>query len=82
MDRDAAGVQYRRMRFFLPLLSLLALAACSGGPAALGITGPAPQIRPTNDEGARGGFQGEDVGQTVDPNYNPGTADTRFWRYN
>lgn len=74
--------QYRAMHRLPILVCLLAMTACSGDPAAFGITGPSPQIRPTSDEGARGSFQNEDVGQSVDPNYDPGAADTRFWRYN
>ncbi|MGE0417976.1 MAG: hypothetical protein AB7O80_14330 [Acetobacteraceae bacterium] len=63
------------MRRFMILFPLLLTSACSGGPAALGITGPSPMIAPTTT-------RSENPGELVDPSINPDATRNRYWGYN
>jgi hypothetical protein len=67
----------------LVLMVVLALAACSADPAALGITGPAPLItEPAPERPGRSGTSDSEPGLAIDPAHPGGATGGRYWRYN
>jgi len=74
------------MRRVAVILMLLPLAACAGGPRAIGITGPdgatpepAAAPAPANDP-----FENPDTlqsGTRYGPSYGPSTSGGHFWGY-
>jgi hypothetical protein len=74
------------MRISVLLIALLGLAACSGGPKALGITGPGPQaapVAPSDDIDSGTGTPGVSTsGSYYGPSVGPIKSNSGFFGYN
>jgi hypothetical protein len=72
------------MKRLVFLLGLLLLAACTGSPADMGITGPGvqPLPAPVDDDNLNQPPGIRDPGTGYGPSVNPGITDGRFFNYN
>jgi hypothetical protein len=67
------------LALIIALTAALLPGACASDPAAVGITGPAPNAEEPDRAGAAAPARG---GVVFDPNEPAGSTRGRFWRYN
>jgi len=67
----------------IALSLMVLLAACDANPAALGLTGSAPQVAPQDPGEVQTGIHGAPaVGTQYAPSAGPNTGAGKFWGYN
>jgi hypothetical protein len=86
VDIRPANPQSAEMRTSVLIIVLFGLAACSGDPKAMGITGPGPQaapVAPSLDEDGGNPIPGvSTTGSQYAPSIGPIKGNTGFYGYN
>ena len=90
LPSPAVVTQNAAMRVVLLIMTLLPLAACAGGPQALGITGPQgvgatslpPQTGATEQTDPLDNPDLQQPGTRYGPSIAPSTGSGNFWGYN